>query len=178
MLPALVSGLLSQGLNLVANAALAKGKDWIKDKTGVDLDTPQLSEESLLKLKQFEMEHEEELMALQLEENKVSVELEKARLADVSSARDMQKVALTQNDWLAKHFVYLLASVWSLFAALYIGFITFGNIPETNVRFADTILGFILGTVIATILQFFFGSSRSSQVKDETIKSAVRSMGE
>jgi hypothetical protein len=35
------------------------------------------------------------------------------------------------------------------------------------VRFADTILGFILGTVIATMLNFWFGSSIGSKEKDK-----------
>lgn len=37
MAPFLVS-LLGSGLRLVANAALVKGKDYIKEKTGIDLD--------------------------------------------------------------------------------------------------------------------------------------------
>jgi hypothetical protein len=59
-------------------------------------------------------------------------------------------------------------------ACIYIGFITFGEIPERNIRFADTILGFILGTVIATILQFFFGTSQGSRNKDETLAAALK----
>jgi hypothetical protein len=63
--------------------------------------------------------------------------------------------------------IYVFATFWSIFAASYIGFITFGHIPEDNQRFADTILGFLLGTVVATILQFFFGSSMGSKEKDK-----------
>jgi hypothetical protein len=40
------------------------------------------------------------------------------------------------------------------------------TIPETSVRFVDTILGFLLGTVVATIIQFFLGSSVGSKTKD------------
>jgi hypothetical protein len=55
-------------------------------------------------------------------------------------------------------------------AVVYIFLITFTNIPETNVRFADTILGFLLGTVVATILNFFLGSSAGSKAKQEVIE--------
>jgi len=49
---------------------------------------------------------------------------------------------------------------------VYIGFITFSVIPDKNIRFADTILGFILGTVVATLLNFWFGSSIGSKEKN------------
>lgn len=173
MLPAILKPLIAGGLNLIANAALAKGKEWVKDKTGVDIDKASLSQEDLLKLQQYEMEHEEELLRLKLEDNRIEAELEKAYLADKQNARNMQVAALLQNDLFSKRFVYYLAIFWSFCGALYIGFITFGNIPEDNVRFADTILGFLLGTIISQILQFFYGSSRSSQNKDETLKSIV-----
>lgn len=96
------------------------------------------------------------------------LELEYAKLdaANVADARAMQIAALNQDDVFSKRFVMYLAIFWSVFAVAYISFITFGNIPAANVRFADTILGFILGTVIATVLNFFFGSSQSS--KDKT----------
>jgi hypothetical protein len=63
-----------------------------------------------------------------------------------------------------------LTTFWSLAAGAYIGFITFSVIPEQNVRFADTILGFILGTVVATMLNFWFGSSIGSKEKAEALK--------
>jgi hypothetical protein len=95
------------------------------------------------------------------------LEFEYAKLdgADRSDARAMQVAALGQDDVFAKRFVYYFAAFWSVLAAVYIGFITFGQIPESNVRFADTILGFILGTVIATIMTYFFGSSAGSRDK-------------
>jgi multisubunit Na+/H+ antiporter MnhE subunit len=56
--------------------------------------------------------------------------------------------------------------MWSAFAIGYIILITTYNIPEKNLRFVDVVLGFIMGTVVSTILNFFFGSSQSS--KDKT----------
>jgi ABC-type nitrate/sulfonate/bicarbonate transport system permease component len=43
-----------------------------------------------------------------------------------------------------------------------------------NVRFADTILGFLLGTVVATILNFFLGSSASSKEKTEVLAAELK----
>jgi purine-cytosine permease-like protein len=89
----------------------------------------------------------------------------------------MQVAALEQTDLFSKRFVYYLAIFWSVAAAIYIGFITFGTIPEDNIRFADTILGFLLGTIVGQIVAFFFGSSSSSQNKDSVIKSVVDKVG-
>ena len=58
-------------------------------------------------------------------------------------------------------------SFWSVLSATYIGFITFGEIPESNIRFADTILGFVLGTMVASMFQFLLGSSLGSRAKDK-----------
>lgn len=99
------------------------------------------------------------------------LDLEYAKLdnENFSSARLMQVAALQQEDVFSKHFVYYLATFWSVCAASYVAFITFATIPDNNVRFADTILGFILGTVIASIMNFFFGSSKSSRDKTEML---------
>lgn len=96
-------------------------------------------------------------------------EYTKLEQADRASAREMQMAALAQADVFSKRFVYYLATFWSVFAVTYILVITLVDIPEKNIRFADTILGFILGTVIATILNFFYGSSRSSQEKTDKL---------
>jgi hypothetical protein len=173
----ILAPLIAQGLNLLGNAVMVKGKEWLKDKTGIDVDTPNLKDSDLLTLKQYEMDHEEELLRIQQEDNRLSVELQKAYLEDTQSARTMQVAALEQTDLFSKRFVYYLAIFWSVAAAIYIGFITFGTIPEDNIRFADTILGFLLGTIVGQIVAFFFGSSSSSQNKDSVIKSVVDKVG-
>jgi uncharacterized membrane protein YgaE (UPF0421/DUF939 family) len=68
-------------------------------------------------------------------------------------------------------FKYALAVLWSLFAMGYVIAITLTDIPEKNIRFADTILGFLLGTIVSTIMGYFFGSSQSSKDKDLIINS-------
>lgn len=173
MLPAIVSSLLAQGLNLVANAALAKGQEWIEGHTGVDLSKASLSKDDLMKLKQFELEHEQELLKLRIEDDRLGIERVRVYLEDIQSARQMHQVALQSNDTFASRFVYYFALFWSIAAICYIGAITFGQIPESNVRFADTILGFLLGTILGQIMAFLYGSSRSSQTKDATISSVV-----
>jgi len=172
-IPAFLVPILSQGLNLIANAALAKGKGWVKEKTGVDLDKPELSSEDFVKLKQYEMEHEEELIKLRQVDDRLAFEIDKAYLEDVANARGMQMTALVQEDVFSKRFLYYFSTMWSLFAILYISFITFGDIPPENVRFADTILGFLLGTLVAQVFNFFYGSSAGSKKNGEAIREVV-----
>jgi hypothetical protein len=100
------------------------------------------------------------------------IDLETIRVqhANTADARDMQKIALQQSDVFSKRFTMYLTTFWSVSAVAYVGFITFSIIPEQNVRFADTILGFILGTVVATMLNFWFGSSIGSKEKGEALR--------
>lgn len=97
----------------------------------------------------------------------LELEYQKLLQMDTQSAREMQIAALNQDDRFSKRFVYVFASCWSLFSIAYIFAITFMDIPKENVRFADTTLGFLLGTIIATIVQYFYGSSMGSKLKDE-----------
>lgn len=74
-----------------------------------------------------------------------------------------------EKSWFYRHFIQIYAIYWSIVSTAYIGAITFIQIPESSVRFADLIIGFLLGTVVSTIIQFFFGSSKSSKDKDDAI---------
>lgn len=177
MFPLILAPLLTQGLNLLANAVMKKGEAFVENATGIKLKET-MSDEELTILRQYEMEHEEELLKLQVEDNQISLELEKARLADIDSARNMQKTALQSGNSYAVSFLNSFSIFWCLVGCTYIGFVTFGSVPVENTRFADTILGFILGSIISPILAFYYGSSKSSQAKDATISKAVTSLGE
>lgn len=150
LIAGILTSLVQNNLPKLAQAVLDKGVDYVQEKTGMEL-KPDMAPEDVQKLREHELE------------------LEKLESADRDSARKMQMSALEQDDVFSKRFIYYYASFWSLCAAVYIGFITFGSIPDSNIRFADTILGFLLGTVISTIVQFFFGSSMSSKNKTEAM---------
>lgn len=86
---------------------------------------------------------------------------------DRKDARAMATVALQSDDPFVRRFTYYFIAAWSVFAMVYIPFMTFHEIPEKNVRFADTILGFLLGTVVASMFAFLLGSSFGSRQKDK-----------
>jgi hypothetical protein len=159
-----ILGLLANaGVDLVSkfiDTGKDKAVEVIKDKTGIDLSKKNsLNPAEIAKLKEFQEKNREFLIK--------QIELANE---DRANARAMQKVALNQGSWLAKNFIYLFATIWSVFAMVYIGFITFYTIPQASQRFADTILGFLLGTIVSAIIQFFYGSSMGSKNKDEILK--------
>jgi hypothetical protein len=124
-IPALLAPLLSQGLSLIGNAVMAKGKDWVEEKTGVKLDQP-LSAEDTLKLRQYEMDHEEELLRLRIEEKKLGLD-ELQAFANVlqnenNNVSDRWKADMVSDSWLSKNIrpgtlIYIL-SAYVLFALL------------------------------------------------------------
>jgi hypothetical protein len=98
MMP-IIQTLLSNGLGLVANAVMAKGKEWVEEKTGVKL-APDMPPEQIAQLKIAEMQHEEELMRLRLEENKLDIEAFKA---EASAVTDRWTADMASDSWLSKN---------------------------------------------------------------------------
>ena len=150
----IVSTLIQNNLPKVAQAVVDKGLDYVQEKTGMEL-KPDMTQDDIKALRNRAMQHEE-FMVEQANKN-------------TADARAMQVAALNQTDLFSKRFVMYLAMFWSITAVLYIFLITFTVIPVLNVRFVDTVLGFLLGTVVATILNFFLGSSASSKEKTEVL---------
>ena len=98
MMP-IIQTLLSNGLGLVANAVMAKGQSFVEDKLGVKL-APNMSPEQVAELKIKEMEHEEELMRLKLEENKLNIEAFKA---EAEAVTDRWTADMSSDSWLSKN---------------------------------------------------------------------------
>ena len=144
--------------DLIIKVGIPLVSKGIKALTGIDIESKELTAED-----------KQKILNSQIEIMKIDFEKLKLDYQNTNDARDMQKVALQQDDKFSKRFVYYLASFWSFVCVIYIFFITFGNIPSDNIRFADTILGFLLGTIIATIINFFLGSSKGSADKQDFI---------
>jgi uncharacterized membrane protein YwzB len=157
MLPiiaSIVSGLIQNNMHKVADAVIDKGVDYVQDKMGIQLKPEgEATKEDYAKWSAEAAKHEEFMAEIDLK--------------NMQGARDMQLKAMDSDDPLVRRFVYYFVTFWSILSATYIGFITFGEIPESNIRFADTILGFVLGTMVASMFQFLLGSSLGSRKKDD-----------
>lgn len=145
--------------DLISEVGLPLVKKGIKSLTGIDIESKELTAED-----------KQKILDSQIEIMKIDFEKLKLEYDNTNSARDMQKVSLQQDDIFSKRYVYYLATFWSFVGVVYIFLITFISIPEANVRFADTTLGFLLGTIVATIINYFFGSSKSSSDKNQLLK--------
>lgn len=159
MLPALagiVTSLVTNGLTKVAEAVVEKGVDAVSEKLGVDL-TPKedgnLSVEQIQQVKEAAMKHEEFMVEQELK--------------NTTDARNMQIEALKQDDLFSKRFVYYFSVGWSIVASIYMFLATFLTIPPDNLQTSYTIMGFLLGQVISTMMSFFLGSTLSSKKTNE-----------
>jgi hypothetical protein len=79
---------------------------------------------------------------------------------DVSNARDRQMELLKLEDKIAAHFLYWFSWFWAISSVLYFFCVTFLSVPASGKDFAMIILGFLLGTAVATIIGYFFGNSK------------------
>lgn len=182
-LAAIAPALARQGLDLLSGVfrgALDKGTqeiaDLIEEKTGIDISDAadnKLSAEQWGKLKEFELQYQDRLLAYRQQAD--ASDLERQRLAndDRADARDLQKTALSSDSWLAKNFIYLYALLLTVFAFSFISYAAFGNVDYTKNeharRVVDTVIGFLLGVTLSAIIQYFFGSSSSSKAKDDKL---------
>ena len=162
----IVSMLADKGLNLISSAidgGANKAVEFIESKTGVKMDGSELSDEQVATLRELEINSKLELERLALEnkkeDNRASEAIVNAQVGEYANSRNLQIEALKQDDKFSKRFIYYFAIFWSVFAVVYLTGITFIEIPKENVRFADTTVGFLLGTIVATLIGFFYGNS-------------------
>ena len=175
-LQAIITPLLGNGLNLVANAVLAKGKKVVEEKLGVEL-KPDMSPEDLAKIQIAQMEHEEELLKLRLEEDKLDLAELEMRLKDTNDARvrETQIVTSDKAPLLNKLITPILALGLLGITFTLFGIVLFQASPIDPSR--KDILIYLLGvrSAVATqVVSYYFGSSQSSKDKTEALKEAMK----
>ena len=180
MIPAalapILKPLLANGLGLVANAVLAKGKKVVEDKLGVEL-KPDMSSEDLARVQMAAMEHEEELLRLKLEENKLDLQELEMYLKDTDSARDREIQIATSDKapLLNKIITPILALSILILTFIIFGVVMFDNNPVDSTR--KDILIYILGVLSAIstqIVSYYFGSSQGSKDKADQLKQVLK----
>ena len=175
MMP-IIQSLLGNGLSLVANAVMAKGQAFVEDKLGVKL-APNMPPEQIAELKIKEMEHEEELLKLKIEENKLDLQELDMRLKDVGSARNRETQIATSKDapLLNKVITPILALGILLITLTLFSIVMFQESPVDSSR--KDILIYILGVLSAIstqIVSYYFGSSQGSKDKSDQLKEALK----
>ena len=159
----ILSTLAGVGISFISDLIKDNGEDLVKEGikkvTGIDL----------AKKKELTAEEINAIRLAEVELRNLDFKQLELEMENTNSARDMQKTALNQEDTFSKRFVYYYAIVMTVFTFSYIIAITFVPIPESSVRFADTVLGFLLGVGLASIINYFYGSSSGSKSKTEAM---------
>jgi hypothetical protein len=97
------------------------------------------------------------------------IEMFAAEAADRDSARTLQTTALTQTDIFSKRYIYFL-STFIIVSATAFGFMLFwADFPEPNRRLVEMFADIYLFAGAIMVLQFFFGSSKSSHDKTDIL---------
>jgi hypothetical protein len=101
------------------------------------------------------------------------IEMFKLESADRDSARKMQMAALDQDDRFSKRFVYYLAIFIIVSATAFGIMLFFIDVPEANKRLVEMFADIYLFAGAVMVIQFFFGSSKSSKDKTEIMKDSM-----
>ena len=154
-IPAILAPLLANGLNLVANAVMAKGKDYVEKKLGVEL-KPDMSPEDLAKVQIAQMEHEEELLRIRMEEKKLDIEAFKAEAEAVSQRWTAD---MSSDSWLSKNIrpMTLIALLFGYF--MFAAMSAFGH--DANEAYVT-----LLGQWGQIVMLAYFGGRTVEKVMD------------
>ncbi|MBI5919456.1 MAG: FUSC family protein [Nitrosomonadales bacterium] len=188
-LSAIAPQLAQRGLDLLSGVfrgALDQGADkvtqLIKEKTGIDVHDVaenKLTEEQWVKLKEFELQHQDQLLAFRQAIDTHELEMERLRVEDSKSARDTQSGRDKNEDTLVRRFAYYYAYLITALTFLFVFMAIFAgptNPQSPAWRVIDTMLGFLLGTGLSAIIQFFYGSSQGSQQKSDQLKELTKQL--
>lgn len=159
MLP-IITMLASKGLELVANAVLAKGKDVIEKQVGVKLQ-PDMSEDSLLKLKQYQLENERELMQMRIEEDKLTTEL--AKVISDAEQNENNNVStrwvsdMNSDSWLSKN-IRPMALI-----AIFVAYLLFAGLSAAGINITESYVT-LLGQWGQIIMTAYFGGRSAEKI--------------
>jgi hypothetical protein len=157
MLPivmSIVNGLIANNMPKVADAVIEKGVDYVQEKMGITLKPEhEATKEDYEKWNAEAAKHEEFMAELD----------EKSR----QRATEMQMKAMDSEDPFIRRFLYYFIGCWSAFSMIFIPCLIWASIPESGQRYADTILGYVMGTIVTSMFAFLLGSSQGSRMKDK-----------
>jgi len=169
----IIAALIKMGLPLIAGAVVSKGKEIIQDKLGVNLDDALGTEEGRLSLKQLELEHEQFLIEASLVRKEQDIRETALYIGDVDSARRREVEIASSTD---APYINKVVTPYIAVCVLVMTFIIFAillfstmEIPAARKEIIIYVLG-VLSTISTQIIAYYFGSSRGSSIKDETIQ--------
>lgn len=189
-LAAIAPELAKRGFDLLSGifrGAIDQGADklseLIKEKTGInvyDIAENKITEDQWIKLKEFELEHQEQLLEYRKTIDANALEQERLAFKDMENARRAQTQRDKNEDPFVRRFTYYYAFLITMLTFIFIFLAAFGpawfdkKFPAESWRIIDTVLGFLLGIGLSAIIQFYFGSSSGSAKKSEDISNLLK----
>jgi len=174
-------GLLDKIKATVAGAGIKTTGSIFKDLAdgiGQFINKPEDRQKALefIETKKLEAEkesnrHEEVVLAAAVKETE-------NYLQDVAGARSMQIEALRQNDRIAKLYIYYLASFIIVLVLSFDMCLFWVNYPPANRDMINSVSGILNAGALIMVLSFFFGSSKSSGDKQNTIETLIKNKQE
>lgn len=144
-----VKDLLANGLGLLGNAVMSKGKDYVEKKLGVELppEGKPLPPEKLVELRNLEFEHEEALQQMATRRAELELEGEKVEHAAIT---DRWRIDMSSDSWLSKN-VRPIVILYLLFVISVMAFFSqWLNVSDPWIA--------LLGTSFTTAIVALFGS--------------------
>jgi hypothetical protein len=164
----LVAALMKAGLGLLGNAVLAKGKEVVEEKLGVNLEAMTQSPDGLIRLKELEIEHERDLNDFVLAKREQELKADQMAYTDIADARkrDTAFLAAGKRNYRADA-MFVLALV----VVVWLVYIVWKDqsINEYVKGIFTLVLGRFLGYV-DNIYNYEFGTTRINRSKDTTIE--------
>ncbi|WP_148714130.1 hypothetical protein [Chitinolyticbacter meiyuanensis] len=193
VLSAIAPQLAKRGLDLLSGifrGAIDQGAEQvtelIKEKTGIDIADVadnKLTDDQWLQLKQFELDNQAQLIAWRQQIDAHELEMEKLRAADLQDARATGSKRDDNDDPLVRrftyHYAYLITGLTFVFIvlAILLPFLFSANeLPRDSAQIINTVVGFLLGVGLSTIIQYFYGSSRGSSNKQKQLDELTQRM--
>lgn len=158
-MPPLIALLAQQGLSLLGNAIMAKGKDVIEQKLGVNIEEMVQSPDGLIRLKELEIQNEKDLNDFVLAKRDQELKADQMAYTNTASAREMNtRISESANaSWLSKNIAPLLAII------VVVG----GGVALVTTRDADVRTASV--GLMTLVLGFYFGSTVRAQSRDDVI---------
>lgn len=170
----IVAKLAENGLNILADAVTAKGKEFVEDKLGVDLSKETSSQEGLIKLRELELQHEEMLLqfAQKEAENRLKdkeLDIENTKNAQEMNTRIQESVNASK---IAKEGPYYLDFLVVGSTLVLAAILLFNGVPPVNKELVYMAFGSLV-TMCGTILNYHRGSSQGSKDNGEAVRKAL-----
>lgn len=170
--------LAEQGMDLLSgvfSGAVTKGTEkvaeLIEEKTGIKVEKfGGLTQDEFDKLREFEQQNKALILAAAAQADANDLKRMEVAASDTADARSLVAAAIKAGDRETMVFLFRLTAVLLLFAFGFIGWAAFGHNYETSPGATHTIdlaTGFLLGTMVSTIIGFWFGTSLGSWRKNK-----------